>query len=128
MCIEPKGFKRNVSNACGPFYTELLDWEARPSRLLLAAWIWRLYHSFVDPSITVKIGLNKAQKYTIHCPDESYEDCEILSVGSGFGRRTVVFKAAKPTQLSRNNTSMSQMDPRKQKICRKFIVKGLSPA
>jgi hypothetical protein len=93
MCIQPKGFQLVVSNACGAFQTEFFDWESQPFRLLLAAWIWRLYHPVVDPTITTNIELNKAPTFTIHCPDETFEDCEILSAGSGF-RRTFVFKAA----------------------------------
>jgi hypothetical protein len=39
MCIQPKGFKLIISNACGASLTEFFDWESQPFRLLLAAWI-----------------------------------------------------------------------------------------
>jgi hypothetical protein len=91
--VDCNSFILTVSNACGAFTTGLLDWKSRPSRLLLCAWIERMYRPVVDPSITSKIEQGGPPTFTITLPEEGgvYQDCTIQSTGSAFGRRTIIF-------------------------------------
>jgi hypothetical protein len=94
--VDSSSFRLVVSNACGAFHTDDLKWKPRPSRLLLCAWIQRLYEPLVDPSITVNMKGNKAPTFNIKLPETDYLNCKIYSVGTAFGRRTIVFTCPKP--------------------------------
>jgi hypothetical protein len=97
--VDPSNFRLVVSNACGAFITDKLDWKSRPCRLLLCAWIWRLYEPVVDPSITANIERDKLPTFNITIPGLSetvYRNCTIYSTGTAFGRRTIVLSCPNP--------------------------------
>jgi hypothetical protein len=89
--VDASCFRLVVSNACGAFHTRDLKWEPRPFRLLLCAWIRRLYKPIVDSSITVKIERNEAPRFNIKLPKAGYLNCTINWAGTAFGRRTIIF-------------------------------------
>jgi hypothetical protein len=90
--VDPTSFRLVASNACGVFDTDTLDWGERRHRLLLCAWIWRLYEPDVDSSITANFERGKRPTFDITVPGTAtYKNCAIQSAGTPFGRRTIVF-------------------------------------
>jgi hypothetical protein len=89
--VDATGFRLVASNACGAFDTNTLKWEERSTRLLLCAWIWRLYEPVVDRSITAKIERDKLPTFDIRVDGTLYKNCTIQSAGTAIGRRTIVF-------------------------------------
>jgi len=101
------GFSLVVSNACGPSLTELLDWKNQGCCLLLCAWMWRLYEPWVDPSITANLEPDKPQTFTAKIHGDSYH-CRIHSVGSGFGRRTIIFDSEAESNNAESNVVIKE--------------------
>jgi len=100
--VDEDRFRLVVSDACGVFDTGYLDWKLRPFRLLLCAWIWRLYEPVLDPSITINVERKERITFNVkvpEVPDAEYLGCKIISAGTAFGRRTIVFECPKPKMI-----------------------------
>jgi hypothetical protein len=94
--VDFSSFRPVLSNACGSFHTGDFEWEDRASRLLLCAWIRRLYEPIVDSSITVNIEGDEAPTFDIKVLEDDYPNCTIHSAGTAFGRRTIIFARPDP--------------------------------
>ena len=125
--VDSSGFRLVVSSACGASSTTHLKWESRPFRLLLCAWIWRLYEPFVDSSITVNIEGNEAPTFNIKLPDDEYSNCRIHSAGTAFGRRTIIFACPEPEVVIKEQYIETSRTFKEGSILAKIHEKGTFP-
>lgn len=88
-------------NACAVYYTERLLWMDNYSEYqkVLCAWMWRLYHPQIDPSLTIQyppletsptLDHPTEPTFTFKQGEIQYKNLKISYAGATIGRRTIV--------------------------------------
>jgi hypothetical protein len=90
ILIGTSDFKLFFSNACQVYRTTAIEWTDAVASQLLCAWMWRLHHPELDPTIAVNLKTSPPTFIVKTSDGQEYDQLVILHAGESIGRRSTI--------------------------------------